>query len=1258
MTFPDQSHINRVRDALWQRSGNGASVMVGSGFSRNAERITRNAREMPTWQSLGERFYKALYPHEAAPAAEENPRPATDNLRIAQEYEAAFGRSSLHDECRRLVPDTDHIPSREHQRLLKLPWRDIYTTNWDTLLERAQRGVTEQRYNTVASVEEIPMAGRPRIVKLHGSLPAQFPLIVTEEDYRTYPTKFAPFVNTVQQSMMETVFLLIGFSGDDPNFLNWSGWVRDNLGPSAPKIYLAGWLGLSPHRRRMLENRNVVPIDLAQHRRAGEWPENLRHEYAVKWLLHTLELGEPYNVTSWPAAPSRQSEEIPMLPQPVEAVTPNEPKPERRPVSDETIPSPEEVRGITAIWRHNRLIYPGWLTMPLSQHRRNMEGNTEKWNDTIIVSLPTMNPVERLSALRELVWRKEILLMPMYPDLQAAIQSTLGTINCRERQIGGAVSHNEDWAAIREDWRNVAATLVTAARFQCDARAFEEAVERLEPFQDEDLDIRQRILHEKCLQAVYNGEFNLLGDLLTNWETENCDPTWMMRKSALLWEAGLNSEARELLNDAIAAIKAMPSDEREIANLSRESWATFVAIGPEFGREYSHTLMDRLRGLAAMRCDPFAEKRFVMDDIGRTQTEEDPPSFDINYGRSTSATFYPGYDPYAAAYRAVRMSEMAGVPPFTYALIYDRPAPLRVSQWDVVLKKAAEEVCKDNSELAVRLMLRACSGDSDKTLGHVLTRARVATIPTETAKTLVESSLKIIEASLSDNVTRASASQRRFSTATEILSRLAIRLESDQVEAIFERAVNFCQSAQIAKVLIDTPIRNLLTRSWEALPEGRRQSRAMDLLVSEMVGINNVEPFIEAYWPDPAEMIEHTNTKILRTPDNESKWQSAVDLIARGLAANPTARHRAARRMMPLIRSNLLAEEETLRIAAALWSDQYTKPDGLPEDTKLYDWAFLMSPEPIPGIAEQRFREKWFSHDEDNAAEILSESSGFEKSRLWQIGMAIQELRKNGHTLTLAQTDLDRLANLLERWTDELMPEVHRCLPNIFWLDFLTETVQQIAKAMSAIMSEIPVPQTLGSKIYTMMQELTANHLPAFALTAGLVKTQPGKTLEVAAALRMGLVSDNKDLASDAFLSLYQWVKDASDSKSKAPSPPDDLIHEVGRAIATRRSAALATALDVAILIFKEGQAEHKEAIQEMVADGLRYLSDELRYDREHEDPEEVPRRRLYCAELAMAMTESGIIESPAVQRWLEIAREDPLPEVRQAVEKPETGQR
>ena len=213
MTFPDQSHINRVRDALHQRAGNGASVMIGSGFSKNAEKISLDAIEMPGWQDLVDYFHSTLYPQDSSRRSGNNQRPATDNVRIAQEYEAAFGRGALHDALRRLVPDAEYSPGGKHRRLMQLPWRDIYTTNWDTLLERAQGQVPERNYSAVISVGEIPMASRPRIVKLHGSFPAQFPLIVTEEDYRTYPTKFAPFVNTVQQSMME-----IGIS---PNWLLW-----------------------------------------------------------------------------------------------------------------------------------------------------------------------------------------------------------------------------------------------------------------------------------------------------------------------------------------------------------------------------------------------------------------------------------------------------------------------------------------------------------------------------------------------------------------------------------------------------------------------------------------------------------------------------------------------------------------------------------------------------------------------------------------------------------------------------------------------------------------------------------------------------------------------------------------------------------------------------------------------------------------------------------------------------------------------------
>ena len=514
MQFTDQSHINRVRDALYRRSGNGASVMVGSGFSRNANPVIINAREMPRWQDLGNHFYEALYPQDEALPPHVDQRPAVDNMRIAQEYEAAFGRSDLHDVLRQLVPDHGYGPGDEHQRLLQLPWRDIFTTNWDTLLERSAAHVPERNYSVVTSIEEIPMASRPRVVKLHGSFAAQFPLIVTEEDYRTYPMKFAPFVNTVQQAMMETVFLLIGFSGDDPNFLNWSGWVRDNLGASAPKIYLAGWLGLSHHRRRMLESRNVVPIDLAQHPQARDWPDNLRHNYATEWLLRTLEEGRPYDITSWPTPSSHHKGEIPSILKPVETAKSQEPKPEPDTGGTETEPFPDLVPTIIATWRHNRLLYPGWLTMPFT-NRGTFELNTNRLKSRVMASLQIMTPVERLSALREIVWLDEILMIPMSPVLKSAIQETLASIDCQERSVDSEPYSREDWMGIRENWRNVAAALVTATRFEFDRKAFDEVVAELEPFGLEDPEIRHRIHHEECSGPCTTGTSKL-------WE--HCSP--------------------------------------------------------------------------------------------------------------------------------------------------------------------------------------------------------------------------------------------------------------------------------------------------------------------------------------------------------------------------------------------------------------------------------------------------------------------------------------------------------------------------------------------------------------------------------------------------------------------------------------------------------------------------------------------------------------------------------------------------------------
>ena len=81
------------------------------------------------------------------------------------------------------IPDLNIEPSGIHVELLELPWVDVFTTNYDTLLERASAKVVTRRYEPVVNKDDIPYAIKPRIVKLHGSFPSERPFIITEEDY-------------------------------------------------------------------------------------------------------------------------------------------------------------------------------------------------------------------------------------------------------------------------------------------------------------------------------------------------------------------------------------------------------------------------------------------------------------------------------------------------------------------------------------------------------------------------------------------------------------------------------------------------------------------------------------------------------------------------------------------------------------------------------------------------------------------------------------------------------------------------------------------------------------------------------------------------------------------------------------------------------------------------------------------------------------------------------------------------------------------
>ena len=269
--FPGQIYLNQIRDVLWDQR---ASVLIGSGFSRNARKRRLEAAPMPTWDQLGRSLAECLGHSDRSVAV-------ADPVKLAQEYVSTFDRPALDSLLMKEVRDEDFVPGEAHHRLLKLPWRDVFTTNWDTLLERCSRE-HDLGFSVLERPSGLPLGRPPRIVKLHGSFPDCEPLIATEEDYRRYrePDRMGPFVDLVRTAMTQTTFLLLGFSADDRNFKEWSGWVQDSLKGAAPKTYLAGWLALDESQRRYLSGRNIEPIDFKLYSGAESWPEceARRHE--------------------------------------------------------------------------------------------------------------------------------------------------------------------------------------------------------------------------------------------------------------------------------------------------------------------------------------------------------------------------------------------------------------------------------------------------------------------------------------------------------------------------------------------------------------------------------------------------------------------------------------------------------------------------------------------------------------------------------------------------------------------------------------------------------------------------------------------------------------------------------------------------------------------------------------------------------------------------------------------------------------------
>lgn len=177
-----------------------ATVLVGAGLSRDAG--------YPDWSGLMEKVRDELG------------RPDLDDLPLlAQYYISEHSERALQQVIRQeLALDPLPQPTRCHEFLTALPLAEIWTTNYDDLIERAMADGAHTYVRDEDLARRDDSTGC-RVYKMHGSLshPGQ-PLVAARDQYIRYPDSHGRFWALLQASFLTKSFLFLGFSFEDPNF--------------------------------------------------------------------------------------------------------------------------------------------------------------------------------------------------------------------------------------------------------------------------------------------------------------------------------------------------------------------------------------------------------------------------------------------------------------------------------------------------------------------------------------------------------------------------------------------------------------------------------------------------------------------------------------------------------------------------------------------------------------------------------------------------------------------------------------------------------------------------------------------------------------------------------------------------------------------------------------------------------------------------------------------------------------------------------
>lgn len=910
--LPDYAALKKLASALWQQDNtyHGAAIIVGAGFSRSAASTGDITSKLPLWNDFSKTLAKEL--------ESEN----TDPLRLAEEYCAYFGKQALHDLIKNKVNDTAWIPGELYRSLLELPWSEVLTTNWDTLLERASEDIHQPVYSIVSKQTDLSSARSPRIVKLHGTINITEDLIFTQEDYRKYPERNAAFVNFARQVFIENELCLLGFSGDDPNFLQWTGWVRDHLSSHSRRIYLVGALNLNSAKRKYLESINIAPIDLGV--LVADYDDrDTKHSVATGIFIKELQKLKPKQAWEWEltrlSRTTLSGEEL------------------NKTSQDSNYAAGLLERQITALETDRRL-YPGWLVCPARERWELQNQINDPYPNP--KNLAEMEPDSRAKLLYEIVWRYSLIHEPiplwLAQELLSICDPAKNCVLTKKQQLEVAlqVMKSAHWSS---DAKFRSIEQIASIILERNAKHWPESSNEL--------------AYHQAIMARDKFDYPVLEKNID--KITPTDSAWKLKKAALFAEVGKFDKGEELVAEAYRELLVHYRQNRHsIYVLSRLAWAHWLINGI-----ISWTPGKEIKAFhvtyQSRKCSPSDHIEHIKNRISKALDKQRErhgiqPSFEPGryIDKSNSVVFSNELHPLLLL---EGISNTVGM-------------PLRWKNIDILTKQAAELAELEEMDWIHRftLAIRTANSDTSEVLNKVFSRTQIACLPLECVNFLLSNCTEAINywsvrltSSTENSLNYAIERLRIF---IEVLARVSVRATPEQAKQVFRLATSLSKKRETHNFWLFDSLKHLVEFTLKTIPEAQHHELLLEALLFPIQTEINVSEDCSK-WPNP----------IINTPGNREQntaLDRRIDEIIDKIAPCSSNSASALLRLLPLIQKNFLTADECNKIAGKIWGAAPSY-QSLPE-TGLFKYALFELPSKDPYAVKSRVRHYLFENTASN----------------------------------------------------------------------------------------------------------------------------------------------------------------------------------------------------------------------------------------------------------------------------------------------------